>query len=590
MYIPCVPLHAPNEASAELALTAIQNTITTALQDDRRSTSVVLSGDFNRHHPSLGGNHIQSRLIEDASELIAFFQTHGLHSCLPRGTATYWSLNDPGRSSTIDQTVTNRPDLLIKCHLYHENYGSDHLATYSEWNLQAQHNPIAKPRKAYDRADWSRIGEEVAQKMEPWKEIKTRSALDEIVQSLTEATAAAVNRYTPDVRPFPYAKRWFTADVKAQQTKVNQLRRKWQESCGELGRDHPCSMTLFREMQQKRREWTRTIEKTKATHWRQFLDESGEGKLWKAATYMKPRETWGCIPALKVGNYELTENEDKARAFLDAFFPEMDPPEDQTPTSTSLELPWQAITELEIERSLNAAKGSTAPGDDNLPMLVWKQLWKHLRPSITRIFIASVDLGYHPRLWRRAKIVVLRKPGKPDYSAPGAYRPISLLNMLGKLLEAVVARRLTYLAEKHDLLPETQFGGRRGRTTEQALLVLPNAIDRAWYKHKVVTLVSFDLKGAFNGINKMSLEVALRARRIPGIARKWIASFMSDRHASIVFDDYRTETAPLAMQVWHKDHRSLPSCLRSLMPTWLTNQSPTTAVPQPSLTTTSAGE
>ncbi|KAI2734250.1 hypothetical protein DTO013E5_10079 [Penicillium roqueforti] len=108
-----------------------------------------------------------------------------------------------------------------------------------------------------------------------------------------------------------------------------------------------------------------------------------------------------------------------------------------------------------------------------------------------------------------------------------------------------MARRLSYLAEKHGLLPDTQFGGRPGRTTEQALLVLSNAIDRAWYKHKVITLVAFDLKGAFNGVNKVSLDACLRARRIPTVARKWIASFMSDRHASIGFDDYRTETTPL---------------------------------------------
>ena len=84
---------------------------------------------------------------------------------------------------------------------------------------------------------------------------------------------------------------------------------------------------------------------------------------------------------------------------------------------------------------------------------------------------------------------------------PGAYRPISLLNTLGKVLEAVMARRLSYLAEKHGLLPNSQFGGRPGRTTEQALLVLSNAIDKAWYRHNVVTLISFDLKGAFNGVN-----------------------------------------------------------------------------------------
>lgn len=51
--------------------------------------------------------------------------------------------------------------------------------------------------------------------------------------------------------------------------------------------------------------------------------------------------------------------------------------------------------------------------------------------------------------------MVLRKPGKPDYLVPRAYRPISLLNTLGKLLEIVIARRLLYLAEKYGLLPDT---------------------------------------------------------------------------------------------------------------------------------------
>ncbi|OQD73767.1 hypothetical protein PENANT_c197G02441 [Penicillium antarcticum] len=66
------------------------------------------------------------------------------------------------------------------------------------------------------------------------------------------------------------------------------------------------------------------------------------------------------------------------------------------------------------------------------------------------------------------------------------------------------------------------------------------------YKHKVVTLIAFDLKGAFNGVNSVSLDAALQARGIPIAARKWIASFMSDRHANIGFDDFRTETKPLA--------------------------------------------
>jgi hypothetical protein len=125
-----------------------------------------------------------------------------------------------------------------------------------------------------------------------------------------------------------------------------------------------------------------------------------------------------------------------------------------------------------------------APGEDGLPMLLWKQLWQWLYEVILRVFTASVNLGYYPGQWKRAKIFVLRKPGKPDYTIPGAYRLVSLLNTLGRGLEAVIAKRLSYYAEAHGLLPNTQFGGRLGRNTEQALLVLRNAIDRAWLSSK----------------------------------------------------------------------------------------------------------
>jgi hypothetical protein len=58
--------------------------------------------------------------------------------------------------------------------------------------------------------------------------------------------------------------------------------------------------------------------------------------------------------------------------------------------------------------------------------------------------------------------VVLWKLEKLDYLSPGFYHLISLLNTLGKLLEAVIARRLLYMAEKYGLLLKNQFGGRPG--------------------------------------------------------------------------------------------------------------------------------
>ena len=93
----------------------------------------------------------------------------------------------------------------------------------------------------------------------------------------------------------------------------------------------------------------------------------------------------------------------------------------------------------------------------------------------------------------------------------------------------MIAQRLSFYTEHYGLLPDTQFGGRPGRITEQALLVLANAIDKAWYKQKVVTLVAFDLKGAFNGVNQISLDARLQSKGIPLVARRWITSFISGR-------------------------------------------------------------
>jgi hypothetical protein len=74
-----------------------------------------------------------------------------------------------------------------------------------------------------------------------------------------------------------------------------------------------------------------------------------------------------------------------------------------------------------------------------------------------------------PQSWRTAKIVILRNPGKPDYTVPKAYRPISLLPTISKILEKIVARRLSFLAETYDLLPANYFGGGPKRSSEQAV-------------------------------------------------------------------------------------------------------------------------
>lgn len=59
----------------------------------------------------------------------------------------------------------------------------------------------------------------------------------------------------------------------------------------------------------------------------------------------------------------------------------------------------------------------------------------------------------HDTGWLRSTTVVLRKPDRPSYDVPKAYRPVGLLDTLGKLFSALVADDLTHLCDKHQLLP-----------------------------------------------------------------------------------------------------------------------------------------
>ena len=63
-----------------------------------------------------------------------------------------------------------------------------------------------------------------------------------------------------------------------------------------------------------------------------------------------------------------------------------------------------------------------------------------------------------------------------------------------------MAERLSYAAEVHRLLPENHFGARRRRSAEQALILLQESIYKSWRSKRVLSLISFDIKGGYNGV------------------------------------------------------------------------------------------
>jgi hypothetical protein len=99
-----------------------------------------------------------------------------------------------------------------------------------------------------------------------------------------------------------------------------------------------------------------------------------------------------------------------------------------------------------------------------------------------------------------AKVTILPKPNKTiaQKATPGAWRLILLLNIIGKIVEAAFARRITDVAEVKHLLPDGQMGNRRGRSTDLAIRIIIKAATEARKSGGIASLLQLDIKRAFN--------------------------------------------------------------------------------------------
>ncbi|KAF8644940.1 hypothetical protein AX14_009330 [Amanita brunnescens Koide BX004] len=145
------------------------------------------------------------------------------------------------------------------------------------------------------------------------------------------------------------------------------------------------------------------------------------------------------------------------------------------------------ISKKEVWDALRPTANSSAPGPDHVT-------WRHLKlalsipetdDALTTLFNKVCFTGMWPSHFKDSVSVIIPKPGKPDYSIPKAYRPIALLNMVGKLLTKILANRMQHDAAQYNLLHRDQFGGIQGHSTIDAGLVLTDFIsehrERGWH-------------------------------------------------------------------------------------------------------------
>ena len=118
----------------------------------------------------------------------------------------------------------------------------------------------------------------------------------------------------------------------------------------------------------------------------------------------------------------------------------------------------------------------------------------------------SIVTGEYPSVWQHALVTPTFKSGDPDEITN--YRPISILPVLSKIIEKVVANQLMEYLETNNLLSKTQHGFRRGLSTETALTTVMNKIYDNMDHNKITLLTLCDLSKSFDNVHhELSVKV-----------------------------------------------------------------------------------
>ena len=507
-------------------------------------------GDFNRHNPwwesPSNSRLFTNRNLEDAQILIDLLAEYSMDLALPPAIPTI--KNSRGNLTRPDNVFISEdianwvsicetlPDLTPP--------NADHFPIVTQVVFPIDRPPKTRPWN-FRATDWDLFKAELATKLDdlpPGGQLQNGDQIDEALHRIENAVLATMEAAVPRSNPSPYSKRWWTKDLeKARKAAIKAAK-------------HARAFARFpghsshKAARKVRNDYHSLIFRAKKQHWDSWLENVSSKTLWDSHRFITSPASDGSktrIPSLKAKdrqgiNQEFLDNEGKSRALHEVFF--YSPPEDfgvdpdyQYPEPS---FGFEEVTDEQIERVAGTLNPYKAPGINGISNSVLTHCADILAPHLGPIFRASFNADYYPAKWKKYKTVVLRKPGKPDYTVPNAYRPIALLDVFAKLLSACVKEMWEYHVERLDLLPQNQYGGRKGRTASDSVHSLVSFAKDAWRRKQEVVILFLDIKGAFPNV---AIPVLIHDMRKMGFHPKytrWITTKTANRETVLAFDDF----------------------------------------------------
>ena len=213
------------------------------------------------------------------------------------------------------------------------------------------------------------------------------------------------------------------------------------------------------------------------------------------------------------------------------------------------------FTEPEVHCLIRTQPSGKATGPDGISYDILKQYANDLIPLLTQLFNACWVTGTIPTQWKLSYLIPVYK-GKGPKADPNNYRGIALTSCVMKILTGLIYQRLYWWAEVNELLPETQFGFRRGFSTTDAATNLKLTIEKGIQSIGRYYVCFVDFTKAFDTVDRTKLLQKLCDFGVGGYTLQLINCCISHNLFSVLDSGLLSDPIPTATGVPQGDRLS----------------------------------
>ena len=190
------------------------------------------------------------------------------------------------------------------------------------------------------------------------------------------------------------------------------------------------------------------------------------------------------------------------------------------------------LSTQEVFKAAKALAKDVCPGLDGLGVQWYLQYWDLIGEGLTKAYQQVLDSGHMPQEWNDGLIYMIPK-SSGQLEELQHWRPITLLNIIYKILAKTLARRLQpYLSE---LIHDSQTGFMQERSIFDNIILFWEMVAFAEVQNQELAVLFLDFEKAYDRVDWNFMEGTLLKMGFPNRWIRGVSALYRNAHSSVLF-------------------------------------------------------